>query len=178
MRRRTIRAVASRGGLPHQRRRPTGAARGGARRVETTHRFSYGDWVEDLDGERPGEVVFVGDYDDYIDGYRYKVREPDGTVLWRNEPNLRRLRYSARRSGLGVASRAGRPTISLLIEDGRGTRWAHDVAARNFAEAVRTVFAVNFEKYVRGGGSLLLDDIDDFLSWLEREYGWTVVERD
>lgn len=59
-------------------------------------KFKIGYWVEDIDGSgigtRPGRVEFIGSYDDYMGGYRYKVREPDGKVLYRNEPSLRRIR--------------------------------------------------------------------------------------
>lgn len=87
-------------------------------------KFKIGNWVEDNYGDgdlqtRPGRVTFVGSYtapyvayekggvsyEGFSGGYKYKVEEPDGRTLWRDEQRLRRIKAPRKRnppsSGLG-----------------------------------------------------------------------------
>lgn len=88
-------------------------------------KFKIGYYVEDNYGDgdlhtRPGRVTFVGSYTEpyaayekggvayegHSGGYKYKVQEPDGRVLWRDEQRLRRIKAPRSRknppsSGLG-----------------------------------------------------------------------------
>lgn len=50
--------------------------------------FSPGQQVSDHDGERPGIVVKVGEYDPHAKGWRYLVAATAGGTKWRNEGNL------------------------------------------------------------------------------------------
>jgi hypothetical protein len=60
-----------------------------ARGTMPARKFELGDYVIDKDGSREGVVSYVGDYDDYIGGYRYKVKEPDGTRKYWSETTMR-----------------------------------------------------------------------------------------
>jgi hypothetical protein len=51
-------------------------------------KFRLGERVIDKDGSRSGEVSFVGEYDAFIGGYRYKVQEDNGTRHYWNETSL------------------------------------------------------------------------------------------
>jgi hypothetical protein len=51
-------------------------------------KFKLGDKVKDKDGSREGVVSFVGEYDSYIKGYRYKVKEPSGKRQYWNETSM------------------------------------------------------------------------------------------
>jgi hypothetical protein len=42
-----------------------------------------------VDG-RPGEISYIGGYDEFIDGYRYKVKFADGSRIFHNEASIRR----------------------------------------------------------------------------------------
>jgi hypothetical protein len=88
-------------------------------------KFKIGYYVEDNYGggdlhTRPGRVTFVGSYTEpyaayekggvayegHSGGYKYKVQEPDGRILWRDEQRLRRIKAPRSRknppsSGLG-----------------------------------------------------------------------------
>lgn len=55
-------------------------------------KFKLGDKVKDKDGSREGEVSFVGEYDDHLGGYRYKVVEKDGTRKNWNETSMIKAR--------------------------------------------------------------------------------------
>ena len=55
---------------------------------EPEPRFRLGDQVRDVDGSRQGTVSFVGQYDELIGGYRYRVLEADGTRKFWNETNM------------------------------------------------------------------------------------------
>jgi hypothetical protein len=62
-------------------------------------KFRYNDivsWASGSLGRRRGKISFIGSYDDYIKGYRYKVLEPDGTRLYHNEGSLRLVRRAKR----------------------------------------------------------------------------------
>lgn len=51
-------------------------------------KFKLGDKVKDKDGSREGEVSFVGQYDEYINQYRYKVKEKSGKRHTWNEGSM------------------------------------------------------------------------------------------
>jgi hypothetical protein len=53
--------------------------------------FTIGQQVCDLDGERPGVVVKIGQYDSYGDFTRIRVAEFNGPTHWRNSNNLKEL---------------------------------------------------------------------------------------
>lgn len=55
-------------------------------------KFQIGDRVEQIDTGRKGRIVFVGDYDDYIEQYRYVIRVDGGPHRqnW-NENNLKKI---------------------------------------------------------------------------------------
>lgn len=77
---------------------------------ETRHapKFKIGQWVVDADdGGRLGQVEFIGGYDDFIGGYRYKVRELNGPTVYRNGPNLKRARKPSTRSNPGCRDAGG-----------------------------------------------------------------------
>jgi len=52
-------------------------------------RFKAGDRVERDDGSARGEVAIVGNYDETIGGYRYKVQQDDGARIYWNESSMR-----------------------------------------------------------------------------------------
>jgi hypothetical protein len=55
-------------------------------------KFKLGQRVCRIDNHKwHGKVSFIGNYDDVIGGYRYKIQEPDGTRLWWNEMSMRRV---------------------------------------------------------------------------------------
>lgn len=54
-------------------------------------RFKVGDHVERDDGSMTGVVTYIGQYDELIGGYRYKVQEPSGVRLFWNETSMRKL---------------------------------------------------------------------------------------
>lgn len=83
-------------------------------------KFKIGDWVSDLDGARPGEVVWVGNYvpgwEPYVSDrgipmegspgyYNYTVQQVGGPRQGRNERNLMKIRKPRKKnpltSGLG-----------------------------------------------------------------------------
>ena len=77
-----------------------------SRRDSPRPKFQLGDYVVDVDGSRRGEVSFVGEYDPYIGGYRYKVLEQNGRRHFWNEKSMRKFPKSARDS-LAKAKRHG-----------------------------------------------------------------------
>lgn len=54
-----------------------------------TPKFKVGDRVTDEDGDRPGTIESVRDFDDELGGYRYYVRGERGDRKNRNETGLK-----------------------------------------------------------------------------------------
>lgn len=60
-------------------------------------KFKYGDYVRQADNPNMvGEISFIGSYDAFIGGYRYKVLEPNGTRNFWNEGSMVKLTNKAR----------------------------------------------------------------------------------
>jgi hypothetical protein len=64
------------------------ASRFAGNKTDPKPKFKLGDKVKDKDGSREGEVSFVGEYDAHIGGYRYKVKESNGTRHYWNETSM------------------------------------------------------------------------------------------
>lgn len=56
--------------------------------------FRVGDRVERDDGSERGEIAIVGNYDETIGGYRYKVQQDDGARIYWNESSTRPVGHS------------------------------------------------------------------------------------
>ena len=71
-------------------------------------KFKLGDMVVYADDPiRGGEVSFIGEYDDHLGGYRYKVLEADGTRHWWNETTMKKAK-KAKKAKKSNPDRAGR----------------------------------------------------------------------
>jgi len=61
-------------------------------------KFRIGDLVERIDNPKShGKVSFIGQYDEVIGGYRYKVLESSGSRIYWNEGSMRRRHGDVRR---------------------------------------------------------------------------------
>ncbi len=52
-------------------------------------KFKLGDWVKSRSTGHEGEVSFIGEYDDFLGLYRYKVLEPSGRRNYWNEADMK-----------------------------------------------------------------------------------------
>lgn len=56
-------------------------------------KFTYGDFVKHKDvPTMRGTVSFIGEYDEFLGGYRYKVEEPSGRRVTWNESSMVKVR--------------------------------------------------------------------------------------
>lgn len=84
-------------------------------------KFRIGERVVRDDGSMAGMVSFIGDYDPYIGGYRYKVQQDDGGRIYWNESSTRHEQHRANGPRTGILSDGTRVNVYELPDnDGWG----------------------------------------------------------
>lgn len=76
-------------------------------------KFEIGNRVEQIDTGRTGKIVFIGDYDDYIEQYRYVVRVDDGPHRQNWNDNLKLIGGAMKR----IVARTNEEVIRIFLED-------------------------------------------------------------